>query len=293
MAVDPTTSTEAAAKVSPIAAASAAAQVQTAPASATPALEARDLTLSWDGEHIVVQGIDVQVRDSEIVCMVGRSGCGKTTILHALAGLSAPMEGQVLLHGEDVTGVPGRVSYMFQKDLLLPSKRILDNVCLPLTLHGVAREEAYAKARPLLDRFGLAGTEDKWPSQLSGGMRQRAAFLRTYLMDNDVMLLDEPFSALDAITRNDLRAWFAQTSLELGLSALLITHDVDEAVMMASRVYVLGGAPSEGVPSHIAGEVTVDREGFVAGTSGADSEKEFALTPAFIKAKRQVLDLLG
>jgi len=255
-----------------------------------PALEARGLTLSWDGEHIVVQGVDVQVGDSEIVCMVGRSGCGKTTILHALAGLSAPMEGQVLLHGEDVTGVPGRVSYMFQRDLRLPRKRILDNVCLPLTLRGVAREEAYAKARPLLDRFGLAGTEDKWPSQLSGGMRQRAAFLRTYLMDNDVMLLDEPFSALDAITRNDLRAWFAQTSVELGLSALLITHDVDEAVMMASRVYVLGGAPSEGVPSHIAGEVTVDRGALQDGPS---SEKDFVLTPAFIEAKRQVLDLLG
>ena len=111
-----------------------------------PALEARGLTLSWDGEHIVVQGVDVQVGDSEIVCMVGRSGCGKTTILHALAGLSAPKEGQVLLHGEDVTGVPGRVSYMFQKDLLLPSKRILDNVCLPLTLHGVAREEEIGRA---------------------------------------------------------------------------------------------------------------------------------------------------
>ena len=241
----------------------------------------------------VAEHVSLSLGEGEIVCMVGRSGCGKTTILHALAGLSAPLEGKVLLHGEDVTGVPGRVSYMFQKDLLLPSKRILDNVCLPLTLRGVAREEAYAKARPLLDRFGLAGTEDKWPSQLSGGMRQRAAFLRTYLMDNDVMLLDEPFSALDAITRNDVRAWFAATSVELGLSALLITHDVDEAVMIAHRIYVLGGAPSEGVPSHIVGEVVVDRAGFVAGASSAASEKEFTLTPAFIEAKRQVLELLG
>ena len=294
MAADLTASTAAAA---PVSAAPALGAASTGPAEApvapVPALEARGLTLSWDGEHIVVRDADVHVNDSEIVCMVGRSGCGKTTILHALAGLSAPLEGKVLLHGEDVTGVPGRVSYMFQKDLLLPSKRILDNVCLPLTLRGVAREEAYAKARPLLDRFGLAGTEDKWPSQLSGGMRQRAAFLRTYLMDNDVMLLDEPFSALDAITRNDVRAWFAATSVELGLSALLITHYVDEAVMIAHRIYVLGGAPSEGVPSHIVGEVVVDRAGFVAGASSAASEKEFTLTPAFIEAKRQVLELLG
>ena len=276
MAADLTASTAAAA---PVSAAPALGAASTGPAEApvapVPALEARGLTLSWDGEHIVVRDADVHVNDSEIVCMVGRSGCGKTTILHALAGLSAPLEGKVLLHGEDVTGVPGRVSYMFQKDLLLPSKRILDNVCLPLTLRGVAREEAYAKARPLLDRFGLAGTEDKWPSQLSGGMRQRAAFLRTYLMDNDV------------------RAWFAATSVELGLSALLITHDVDEAVMIAHRIYVLGGAPSEGVPSHIVGEVVVDRAGFVAGASSAASEKEFTLTPAFIEAKRQVLELLG
>lgn len=248
-----------------------------------PALEARDLALSWDGEHIVVQGVSVDVAPGEVCCLVGRSGCGKTTILHALAGLTTPVSGRVLLHGEDVTGRPGRVSYMLQKDLLLPSRRIIDNVCLPLVLAGARRDEARAKAAPLFERFGLAGCERKWPSELSGGMRQRAAFLRTYLMGADVTLLDEPFSALDALTRTDVRRWFVDVAAELGLSALVITHDVDEAVSMASRIYVLAGAPSAGEPSHVAGVVEVDR---------VESES-FELTDEYLAAKRRVMALLG
>ena len=257
--------------------------VQAGEKNAGPALEARDLTLSWDGEHIVVQGVSVDVAPGEVCCLVGRSGCGKTTILHALAGLTTPVSGRVLLHGEDVTGCPGRVSYMLQKDLLLPSRRIIDNVCLPLVLAGARRDEARAKAAPLFERFGLAGCERKWPSELSGGMRQRAAFLRTYLMGADVTLLDEPFSALDALTRTDVRRWFVDVAAELGLSALVITHDVDEAVSMASRIYVLAGAPSAGEPSHVAGVVEVDR---------VESES-FELTDEYLAAKRQVMALLG
>ncbi|MCI6274704.1 MAG: ATP-binding cassette domain-containing protein [Coriobacteriaceae bacterium] len=249
-----------------------------------PALEARSLTLSWDGETTVVDGITLSVATGEVVCLVGRSGCGKTTILHALSGLTRPLSGQVLLHGEDITGAPGRVSYMLQKDLLLPSRRIIDNVCLPLLLAGMPRAEARAKVEPLFERFGLAGTEGKWPAELSGGMRQRAAFMRTYLMGADVTLLDEPFSALDALTRVEVRRWFCDMARELGLSALVITHDVDEAVSMAGRVYVLAGRPSEGVPSHIAGEVRVHHDG---------GDGDFALTPRFLAAKREVLSLLG
>ena len=248
-----------------------------------PALSAEGLTLSWDGEHIVVADVTVDVAPGEVCCLVGRSGCGKTTILHALAGLTTPLSGRVLLHGEDVTGRPGRVSYMLQKDLLLPSRRIIDNVCLPLVLTGMKKAEARAKAAPLFERFGLAGCELKWPSELSGGMRQRAAFLRTYLMGADVTLLDEPFSALDALTRTDVRRWFVGVAAELGLSALVITHDVDEAVSMASRIYVLAGAPSAGEPSHVAGVVEVSR---------VESE-HFELTDEYLAAKRQVMALLG
>ncbi len=251
---------------------------------AAPALEARDLTLSWDREHVVVQDINVEVALGEVCCLVGRSGCGKTTILHALAGLTTPMAGRVLLHGEDVTGRPGRVSYMLQKDLLLPSRRIIDNVCLPLVLSGMRRDEARTKAAPFFERFGLAGCALKWPSELSGGMRQRAAFLRTYLMGADVTLLDEPFSALDALTRTEVRRWFVGVAKELGLSALVITHDVDEAVSMASRIYVLAGAPSAGEPSHVIGEVAVTRPA---------GDLSFELTDEYLAAKRQVMALLG
>ena len=248
-----------------------------------PALSAEGLTLSWDGEHIVVADVTVDVAPGEVCCLVGRSGCGKTTILHALAGLTTPLSGRVLLHGEDVTGRPGRVSYMLQKDLLLPSRRIIDNVCLPLVLAGARRDEARAKAAPLFERFGLAGCERKWPSELSGGMRQRAAFLRTYLMGADVTLLDEPFSALDAITRTEVRRWFVDVAADLGLSALVITHDVDEAVSMASRIYVLAGAPAAGEPSHVAGIVRVERV----------ASENFELTDQYLAAKREVMALLG
>ena len=255
-----------------------------------PALEAEGLTLSWDGgTHVVVRGIDLQALPGEVVCLVGKSGCGKTTILHALSGLTEPLEGRVLLHGEDVSGRPGKVSYMLQKDLLIPSKRIIDNVCLPLVIGGMGKAEARAKAGPLFDRFGLAGTERQWPSQLSGGMRQRAAFLRTYLMGNDVVLLDEPFSALDAITRVDLRSWYAQMASELGLASVVITHDVDEAVSMADRIYVLQGNPSGGVPTTVAGVVAVERARALADEGVGD----FALTTEYLSCKRQVMELLG
>lgn len=244
------------------------------------ALEAKGLVLSWNRTTIVVQGVSLSVRPGEIVCLVGKSGCGKTTILHALAGLTLPLEGQVLLHGKDVTGTPGHVSYMLQKDLLLPHLSILDNVCLPLTIKGMGKEAARAEALPLFERFGLSGTELQWPSQLSGGMRQRAAFMRTYLMGNDVVLLDEPFSALDAITRNELRSWYCTMSHELGLASVVITHDVDEAVLMADRIYVLTGSPAAGVPTTVGAVVVPERC------------EAFELSEPYLEAKRAVLAAL-
>ena len=259
-------------------------------ASEAPALEARGLALSWDGgAHVVVRDIGFAVSCGEVVCLVGKSGCGKTTILHALSGLTRPLAGQVLLHGEDISGKPGRVSYMLQKDLLIPSKRIIDNVCLPLVIQGKGRKEAHEQVAPLFERFGLAGCEQKWPSQLSGGMRQRAAFLRTYVQGNDVALLDEPFSALDAITRGDMRAWYCEMSRKLQMASVVITHDVDEAVSMADCIYVLRGNPREGVPTVVAGKVEVPREQVLAATG----ETDFALTPEYVECKRQVLELLG
>ena len=155
-------------------------------------------------------------------------------------------------------------------------------MALPLLLSGTPRREARAQAQPLFERFGLAGVERAWPHELSGGMRQRAALLRTHLMGKHCMLLDEPFSALDAMTRADIRQWFLGLVRDLGMSALVITHDVDEAVCLASRIYVLAGQPSAGVPSRIISEVDVPR------TEG--SLEDFELSPAYAATKRQVLE---
>ena len=249
-----------------------------------PALEARNVQLAW-GDELIASDISLHVEQGEIVCLVGRSGCGKTTLFHALAGLTVPPAGEILLHGENITGQAGHVSYMLQKDLLLPSRTIIDNVCLPLLVQGMSKREAHCRAKPLFEQFGLAGTEQAWPSQLSGGMRQRAALLRTYLMNNDVILLDEPFSALDALTRTDMRGWFCGIVKDLGLSALVVTHDVEEAVSMAQRIYVMRGNPTAGEPSKLVGEIAVPRP-------SQDSER-FDLTVEYLTCKRQTLDLLG
>ena len=263
-----------------------------------PALEARSLTLVWGNGQVVAKDISIELQPGTITCLVGRSGCGKTTLLHALAGLLQPQEGRVLLHGSDVTGHPGHIGYMLQKDLLIPSKRIIDNVALPLELKGVSRSEARARAQEMLERGGLERVAQSWPHELSGGMRQRVAFLRTALIGSDIMLLDEPFSALDALTRREMRVWLMSSVKEFGLSVLVITHDVDEAVAMASRIYVMAGSPAQGVVTKIVG--VVEPQGCT--DAAADSSKDagqgtelasFDLSEEFLAAKREVLSLLG
>lgn len=264
-----------------------------------PALEARNLTLVWGNGQVVAKDISIELQPGTITCLVGRSGCGKTTLLHALAGLLQPQEGKVLLHGSDVTGHPGHIGYMLQKDLLIPSKRIIDNVALPLELKGVSRAEARTRAQEMLVRGGLERVAQSWPHELSGGMRQRVAFLRTALIGSDIMLLDEPFSALDALTRREMRAWLMSSVKEFGLSVLVITHDVDEAVAMASRIYVMAGSPAQGVVTKIVG--AIEPQG-CADVTAADSSKDagqgtelasFDLSEEFLAAKREVLSLLG
>ena len=265
-----------------------------------PALEARNLMLVWGNGQVVAQDISIELQPGTITCLVGRSGCGKTTLLHALAGLLQPQEGRVLLHGSDVTGHPGHIGYMLQKDLLISSKRIIDNVALPLELKGVLRSEARARAQEMLERGGLERVAHSWPHELSGGMRQRVAFLRTALIGSDIMLLDEPFSALDALTRREMRAWLMSSVKEFGLSVLVITHDVDEAVAMASRIYVMAGSPAQGVVTKIVGVVepqgcadTVSEAGSGKGAGQGADLASFDLSEEFLAAKREVLSLLG
>ena len=191
----------------------------------------------------VLEGVDFFAADGEFVSIIGPSGCGKTTLLNTIAGLEQPDSGSVELDGITVSDRLGRVGYMQQKDLLMPWRRVLDNAILGLEVQGVPRREARSRALELVDAFGLRGYEYQYPYTLSGGMRQRAAFLRTALVDRDVMLLDEPFGALDALTRTQMQEWLVGLQDTLGKTIVMVTHDVDEALLLSDRVYVLTARP--------------------------------------------------
>ena len=205
-------------------------------------LRAENITKKYEGED-VISDISIELKEGEIVSLLGVSGGGKTTLFNVLSGLSVPENGKVFLDGNDITGKPGKISYMLQKDLLLPYYTTVHNVALPLIIKGMKKKEAYRKAGELFPFFGLEGTEKKFPHQLSGGMRQRAAFLRTYLSSEGVALLDEPFSALDTITKTSVHEWYLKIMNDIKLSTLFITHDIDEAILLSDRIYILSGKP--------------------------------------------------
>lgn len=196
------------------------------------------------GSLETLRDVSISLEQSQFVSILGPSGSGKSTLFNAIAGLIRPDEGQILIEGEDYRGRTGRVSYMQQKDLLLPWKTILENVCIPLILKGTKKKDAEAKAKKYFELFGLLGFENHYPTQLSGGMRQRAALLRTYLFSNDIMLLDEPFGGLDAITKRNMQHWLLGVLENLQASILFITHDIDEAIFLSDRIYVLSQRPA-------------------------------------------------
>ena len=222
----------------------------------------------------------MELREGEIVSLLGASGGGKTTLFNIIAGISIPDEGCVRLNGDDITGKPGRVSYMLQKDLLLPYRTILDNVALPLVVRGMKKKEAREKAFPYFEEFGLAGTEKKYPMQLSGGMRQRAALLRTYLFSQQVALLDEPFSALDMMTKQTMHEWYVDVMEKIKLSTLFITHDIDEAILLSDRIYLMTGKPG-----------TITKEIIIK--ERKKRNQEFKLSEEFIQYKKEILEYLS
>jgi ABC-type nitrate/sulfonate/bicarbonate transport system ATPase subunit len=188
--------------------------------------------------------VSLSLQEGEFVSIVGPSGCGKSTLLAILAGLLEPSDGTVALDGgEPPGGRLGRVGYMPQRDLLMQWRTTLDNATVGLELAGVPRAAARQVALAEVDRFGLAGFEHSRPSALSGGMRQRAALLRTFLAGREVLLLDEPFGALDALTREAMREWLLGVWEADRKTILLVTHDVEEAVFLSDRVYVMSGRP--------------------------------------------------
>lgn len=241
-------------------------------------LRAEHITKRY-GSKTIIQDINIELHKGELVSLLGVSGSGKTTLFHILSGLVTPEEGHVYLNDTDITSHPGRISYMLQKDLLLPHKKIIDNVSLPLILKGVKKEEARQKADSLFAEFGLEGTQYQYPSQLSGGMRQRAALLRTYLSSNGVALLDEPFSALDTITKSNIHKWYLDVMTHIDLSTLFITHDIDEAILLSDRIYILNGTPGE-----IKDEIIIKEK--------KPRPEEFYLTDTFLNYKREIIHKL-
>lgn len=207
------------------------------------AIEVRGLSHSFDGRP-VVEGVDLAVGSGEFVSIVGPSGGGKTTILKVLAGLLVPDRGSAEVHGESAIAMFGKVAYMPQRDQLLPWRRALDNAILGAQIRGRKPAEARVEARALFAQFGLSGHERSWPSELSGGMRQRLALLRTFLAGFDTLLLDEPFSALDALTRRHMHTWLQEIWLADQRTVLMVTHDVEEALLLSDRVIVLTPRPA-------------------------------------------------
>jgi NitT/TauT family transport system ATP-binding protein len=192
----------------------------------------------------VIADLSLTLRKGEIVSIVGPSGCGKTTLLNTLCGLLAPDAGRIHWHGRQVVGQPQNVGYMLQKDLLLPWRTALANTMLGLEIRGVPGVEAEDRSRVMLDQLGLHGFADHYPATLSGGMRQRVALARTLVNDPDVLLLDEPFAALDFQTKLLIENDMVGLVRKGGRSMLLITHDIEEAVSLADRVIVLSRRPT-------------------------------------------------
>ncbi|MGA9872262.1 MAG: ABC transporter ATP-binding protein [Rhodococcus sp. (in: high G+C Gram-positive bacteria)] len=227
------------------------------------------LTKAYDGREVLA-GVSFDVSPGEFVSIIGPSGSGKSTIFNMLAGLDSPDEG--------IVDAPAS-AYMPQKDLLFPWRTVLDNTCLGLEVQGLPKKEARARARELFPVFGLSGYEDARPSALSGGMRQRAAVLRTVVQGREVLLLDEPFGALDSLTRTGMQSWLQDVWLEYGWTVLMITHDIREAVYLSDRVIVLSDKPAR---VRRAVDVPLPRP----------RELGIVTTPAFAAVESKLMDVL-
>lgn len=241
-------------------------------------LKVDNVSKSFDGEEII-KNISLTLNEGEIVSLLGVSGGGKTTLFNIISGLSVPDEGNIFLGTENITGKPGTISYMLQKDLLLPYRTIVDNVALPLIIRGMKKTDARKKAASYFSEFGLEGTEKKYPAQLSGGMKQRAALLRTYLFSEKVALLDEPFSALDMLTKSAVHEWYLDIMEKIKLSTLFITHDIDEAILLSDRIYLLTGKPGQ-----LTKEIVIKE--------AKPRSKDFHLSQQFLEYKKEIISHL-
>jgi putative hydroxymethylpyrimidine transport system ATP-binding protein len=242
------------------------------------ALEIRSLHKSFASLE-VIHNLTLTVKPGEFVTMIGPSGCGKSTVFNILVGLEEASAGEIRLDGSLHSPRSHQFAYMPQRDALLPWRTILDNVILGLELQGVPKRTARTDALDLFEAFGLKGFEKSYPFELSGGMRQRAALLRTVLTQRPLLLLDEPFGALDALTRSSLQEWLLQLQARLGRTILFITHDVEEAILLSDRVYVLSPRPAT---------VTLEQEIHLPRPRSV----ELVTSPAFVALKARLLAAL-
>jgi len=232
------------------------------------------------GPFVALAPVALSIPQGRFVSLIGPSGCGKSTVFNIIAGLLEPTCGRVLIDGADVTRSIGRVGYMLQKDLLLPWRTVLDNVVLGMEIQGVPLRQARARALPLLQRYGLSGFEYLNPSALSGGMRQRAALLRTLLFDTDIILLDEPFGALDAQTKLAMQEWLLALWSDFHKTVVFVTHDVEEAIYLSDEVHVMATRPGRIVESI---PVPIPRPRL----------RTSVLSPEFLAIKQRCLELLA
>jgi len=213
-------------------------------------LDIKNLSYSF-GNNPILKDINIHVNENEMVTIVGSSGVGKSTLFNLIAGVLKKQVGEITINGSE--DYIGNVAYMLQKDLLFEHKTIIDNVILPLIIAKVNKKEALEEGNKILKQFNLDKYANKYPQQLSGGMRQRVALIRTYMFKRNIFLLDEAFSALDAITKKELHRWYLDLKKEFNLTTLLITHDIEEAVFLSDRIYILGNKPGE-----IIGEIKIE-----------------------------------
>jgi hydroxymethylpyrimidine transport ATP-binding protein len=205
-------------------------------------LEIKNLSYSFGDNHIL-KDINIYVKENEMVAIVGSSGVGKSTLFNLIAGVLKKQSGEITIDGSD--DYIGKVAYMLQKDLLFEHKTIINNIILPLIIAKIDKKAALEEGRKILKQFNLEKYADKYPKQLSGGMRQRVALIRTYMFKRNIFLLDEAFSALDAITKKELHKWYLNLKKEFNLTTLLITHDIEEAIFLSDRIYILANKPGE------------------------------------------------
>lgn len=228
----------------------------------------------------VLNNIDLYVNAGELVAVIGPSGCGKTTLLDCISGLTSYDNGSILVNNGKVTQGKHFSSYMMQDDCLLPWRRVINNITLPLEIKGVNKKNANKQARSLLRQFGLAEFEKYYPSQLSGGMRQRVALARTYLADLDLMLMDEPFSRLDELTKTSLEEWFLDIWDKHRKTVIFVTHDIDEAIFLADRIYVMSMRPGRIIAEY---KISLSRP----------RTSKTIISHHFIKLKKNLINDLG